>query len=326
MQNWLTVTVVGRGSSPFRFMALFANINIPEVLVDAQIEGNLLVFCGSGISIDPPANMPGMNRLVAKLNAKRLSETNEKGAIRPQDLLEQLFRLDSERNIKESIRQEYNQKSLPNRLHHCIVRLFENAESVRLITTNHDCLLSKACKSAFKREPEVIAYPRLETKSIATQLQDELQTAFGSFPFRGIAHIHGSAKGEPEDLVVGRRDFASAYMGERIVERFLNQVIKVPYVLFLGVGSNDEVLTYYLHTLPDKNKMYALAPRSETGAWNQIGINTIPYNPPTEEGPHEELNLALQEWAEKVQGGELDWATLSASSDSKIEQDCGGQT
>ena len=45
-------------------------IKLPEELINAQVDGRLVIFAGAGVSMSPPSSLPNFRDLVRKIESK----------------------------------------------------------------------------------------------------------------------------------------------------------------------------------------------------------------------------------------------------------------
>ncbi len=180
-----------------------SNIDFPKPLLDAQQQGQLLIFAGAGVSIPPPSSDPDFPTLANQVASGVLQrESNEE----PIDRF--LGRL-AHRGINVHARVAdllTNPQSAPNPLHTDILRLFDSAARVRIVTTNFDMHFSTAAETVFNGTSlETFAAPALPVGN----------------SFQGLVYLHGSVANPPGRLVLPDSDFGRAYLTEGWARRFL---------------------------------------------------------------------------------------------------------
>lgn len=89
--------------------------------------------------------------------------------------------------------------SSPNDVHEAIVRLFPQADKVRIVTTNYDRHLETAAAEAFSIAPNIYRAPALPRGD----------------DFEGIVHLHGCLGDKLTDLVLTSRDFGRGISRKR---------------------------------------------------------------------------------------------------------------
>ncbi len=162
-------------------MLITQNVNLPDDLLNAQIENNLVIFVGAGVSKGPPSNLPGFQALADAINAGMLEQAEEEPIDRFLGRLEKNGAPVRQR-IKKIIG---NPESKPTDLHKFILSIFQNESDIRIVTTNFD---------------------RHLTTVIDEQDFSSLNTFYApALPlgrdFSGLIYLHGSIDKRLEDLV-----------------------------------------------------------------------------------------------------------------------------
>ena len=180
-------------------------VDFPEPLLNALWERQLVVFAGAGVSMGPPANLPGFRELalqVAEGTGLSIGEYEQEDRFlgRVQDAGPDVHQIAAQRLQRNDLQ--------PTELHRGLLRLYPGTEDIRIITTNFDLLFEEAADSLFNAEPKIFQAPALPLGQ----------------RFQGIVHIHGSVS-EPEGTVLTNLDFGRAYLTEADgwARRFLNQ-------------------------------------------------------------------------------------------------------
>ena len=162
---------------------------------------------------------------------------------------------------------------------------------IRLVTTNFDRLFESAIGKKEKRHNA--PYLPLEPKG-----------------WGGVVYLHGvlpaKKDGDVDHLVISSADFGRAYMTHQWATRFVNALLNNYTVCFVGYGVNDPAMRYLTtaratdNSGKDTNKMYAFvdcAKGEETKRreeWRAKGITPILYN---KGNNHAALHGTLREWA-----------------------------
>ena len=203
-----------------------AGVNFPEPLLNALRDGRLVIFAGAGVSMGPPADLPGFRQLaqqVAEGTGQSIgtSETEDRFLGRLED-----GGIDVHRRAVQFLQQHDPE---PTELHRDLLRLYTRTEDVQIVTTNFDPLFEQAMGNLFNPVPRVFQAPALPLG--------------GSF--HGIVHVHGSLN-EPAEMVLTHRDFGKAYLTEADgwARRFLVDLFANQTVLFVGYSHNDTIMTY----------------------------------------------------------------------------------
>lgn len=272
-------------------MLLPGNVRLPGELDEALRSGELVVFAGAGISVDPPSDLPlfeGLTREVLRLAGSADEPDAELGF----DL--QLGSLVDNQgfNVHGAVRNVLGRAdSAPNRWHKVIVSLFSEREALRIVTTNYDLHLETAATDAYGAPPTVWTAPALPLGR----------------SFRGIVHLHGSIDGPDEGLVVTDADFARAYLTEGWARRFLVDLFQHNVVLFVGYSHDDVVMQYLARGLPPGTSRFAFirAGDNDEVKWQRLGIIPISW----EEGDGDPWGPgveALTYWSRSVKKLPLD--------------------
>ena len=264
-------------------------VDFPDPLLNALRDGRLVVFAGAGVSMGPPANLPGFHELARQI-AEGTGLTIEKDE--PEDrFLGQLKAAGTDVHQIAAQRLQHNNPQ-PKELHRDLLRLYRRTEDVRIVTTNFDLLLEEA---AGGENPKVSNAPAL---SLGQR-------------FQGIVHIHGSVN-EPEEMVLTNLDFGRAYLTEADgwARRFLVDLFANHTVLFVGYSHNDTIMTYLTPSLPrdDIGRRYALIgdQSDEPERWRNLGIEPIAF-PQSNKNDYVGLDQAVEELANYTHRRILDW-------------------
>lgn len=209
-------------------------IDFPKPLLNALRDGELVVFAGAGVSMGPPACLPGFAKL-ADMVAEGTGKTLQEGE--PTDRF--LGRLQhagvNVHALAKKFLPEEGRKA--TELHQNLLRIYSNVAQVRIVTTNFDLLFEKASKAVFGDKPEAFRAPALP---LGRQ-------------FNGIVHVHGAVS-HPNEMVLTDADFGRAYLTEGWARRFLSELFRNFSVLFVGYSHNDAILSYLARALPVSEK------------------------------------------------------------------------
>ena len=151
---------------------------------------------------------------------------------------------------------------------------------------NYDLHLEKALREHRGNDLEVFRAPALP-------LGDD---------FEGLVYLHGSAEGEPRQLVVTDRDFSRAYFHGAWATRFLERMFREYAVLFVGYSHSDVVMKYLGLGLGPKSKRYVLTDKPDDPMWKRLQVTVLDYP----SGEHDVLTKCLTEWADLGGMGLLD--------------------
>lgn len=280
--------------------------DIPERLLRAHEEGQVVFFCGAGISY--PARLPGFSGLV-----KRLFETLgvtpngiQKAAIKAKhfDTAIGLLEID-DIGRRERVRQALATILTPDLAargatdtHKALLTLGRNRDGrFRLITTNFDRLFE-----------EVILRESLDVQTF--------EAPFLPVPkkkWNGLVYLHGLISSDPkldqlDRLVVTSGDFGLAYLTERWAARFVGELFRSYTVCFVGYSIDDPVLRYMMDALAADRllgesppEMFAFGSVNKgneserCNEWRAKSVTPILYR---EYRKHYYLHRTLQIWAE----------------------------
>ena len=284
-------------------------VDFPDPLLNALRNGRLVIFAGAGVSMGPPANLPGFREL-----ARQVAEGTglSIGEYEPEDRF--LGRVKAAGpNVHQIAAQRLQLNDpQPTELHRSLLRLYRRTEDVRIVTTNFDLLLEETAGS---ENPKVSNAPTLP---------------YGR-RFQGIVHIHGSAS-EPDEMVLTSQDFGRAYLteGDGWARRFLVDMFASHIVLFVGYSHNDTIMTYLTPSLPrdDAGQRYALVggQNDEPERWRNMGIEPVTF-PQADENDYTGLEQAIEGLANYIRRGILDWQqqiTRIASGPPPLEEESAG--
>ena len=287
-------------------------VEFPEPLLNALRHGRLVVFAGAGVSMGPPANLPGFREL-----ARQVAEGTglSIGEFEQEDRF--LGRVkESGPDVHQIAAQRLEQNEpQPTELHRSLLRLYPKVEDIRMVTTNFDLLFEEAANGLFSPGPRIFHAPVLPLGE----------------RFQGIVHIHGSVN-EPEDTVLTSKDFGHAYLTEADgwARRFLVDLFANHTVLFVGYSHSDTIMTYLTPSLlgDSNDTRYALiGDRSDTPArWHSMGIQPITF-PQESESDYRGLEKAVSGLANHTRRRILDWQreiTNIASAPPPLDEESAG--
>ncbi|EKO3516328.1 DUF4020 domain-containing protein [Vibrio fluvialis] len=271
-------------------MTKLGAIEFDDCILDSLRNDQLVVFAGAGVSMGPPSNLASFWKLTCDI-AKGTGLTPTEPLDR---FLGQLHH--SNVSVHERAAQLLSPEgSVPNELHHNLLRLFRTADNVKLVTTNFDLHFETAARTLFGSVPKVYQAPALPL----------------GYDFSGIVHIHGALP-QARELVLTDADFGRAYLTEGWARRFLVDVFRKYTVLFVGYSHNDVVMNYLARALPADSIAGRFALTDEDGSWELLGIKPIRFLKGTGDDAYKELFGGLQKLAERVARGALDWQSRLA--------------
>ena len=290
----------------------FLGVEIPNSILKEIRENNLVVFAGAGVSIPKPSRLPNFNKLVSLV-----AEGTDYRQISNENIVQFLGRLE-EKGVKIRTRVERHlSKNLdgeipkPSSLHFDILKLFQDVNSVRIVTTNFDHLIEEASQEYYKACPDIFRGPALPLGK----------------RFRGIVHLHGSLD-EVSELTLTDIDFGKAYLTEGWASRFLIDLHQNFSVLFIGYGYNDPIVDYLTRALPHNNHVdrFALIGNGKSAnpnRWQSLGIIPILY--PVHGKSHSALAEIMTFIAKHAQNSIVGWQSelerILSKAPTQIEED-----
>lgn len=268
---------------------------IPATLIQAQERGEMVFFCGAGISI--PTGLPDfaglVNQVYSALHVAR--EPAEETAF-ARGKFDEVLGLLEDRLTPNAMRAEVarilslapDPESL--RLHRALLEVSRNTSGVRLVTTNYDDNFRCA---------DSIAGLRFDA---GPHLPDVRH-------WDSVLHLHGrlkppAAEADLSRLVLTKADFGNAYLYERWAARFVADLLESYTVVFVGYSLGDMVIEYLMTAVTDRpaaRRPYALAGYSSreeaderASKWKQSGVQPILYD---SRNGHQLLVETVEEWA-----------------------------
>lgn len=291
-----------------RFLA--SGPNIPDQLLEARDAGNVVFFCGAGLS--SPA-LPGFSDL-AKLvisefgpppnsEARNILEQLENKRIPPQPLppLDQVFNLLHQdygaaavEHLVNTILKE-KAATAPTDQHSIVLRLSRSAgNKPQIVTTNFDRLFEKAQKGIHCHVP-----PGLPDLASGATLE-------------GLVHLHGRMPTASSDgikrlnFVLSSADFGRAYLADGWATRFVRELLQRYVIVLLGYSADDPPVRYLLqglHARSDKTpaKIFAFDSGTEDEVqvrWRDRGVRVLSYD--NADGSFAGLWDSLRAWADRA--------------------------
>jgi hypothetical protein len=285
--------------------------DIPERLLQLHEDGQVVFFCGAGISY--PARLPGFGGLVAKLYAALsvVPTAVQQSAIKAGQFDTAIGLLEADIvGGRETVRRALAgiltpDLSAPNAIvtHEALITLGKSrAGRTRLITTNFDRLFEQVTAG---NSPSI----------------EHFQAPLLPVPksrWDGLVYLHGllsaaPTAGELDRLVVSSGDFGLAYLTERWAARFVSELFRNYTVCFVGYSINDPVLRYMMDALAADRllgesppEMFAFGSYSKgkeeqrANEWRAKNVTPILYR---EHNRHAYLHHTLRSWAETYRDG-----------------------
>jgi hypothetical protein len=317
--------------------------DIPDALLQAHEDGNVVFFCGAGISY--PAGLPGFKGLVDDIY-KRLGtsltpiEQDAYYSCRYDatlDLLERRIpgqRIAVRQKLEQALKPKLRRKGATD-THTALLQLARNRDKVlRLVTTNFDRIFEQVARR-IKQPHDAFAAPMLPIPKNSR--------------WNGLVYLHGLLPDKPNDsglhrLIITSGDFGLAYLTERWASRFVSELFRNYVVCFIGYSIEDPVLRYMMDALAADRMLGEITPEAyafgscnpgqqadKSIEWEAKGVTPILYEVPTGSHDHSALHSTLKAWAETYQNGILgkerivvDYA-LARPSESTVQDDFVGR-
>lgn len=280
--------------------------DIPDSLIAARDLGEVVFFCGAGISA--PAGLPDFNGLADDLLDK-LTAQESRAARDAGESLDRVFtamvkefgRAAVDAEISRALR---TPRKADLRYHNAIAALSRGTDgAAKIVTTNFDLMFERADRALQRYLPSA--------------LPDLVQAQ----PIDGIVYLHGrlgAAKGKSSGYVISSADFGRAYLAEGWASRFVRGLRERYTIVLLGYSANDPPMRYLLEGLnsregAERTLIYAFATEGSSAsdeAWRDKGVTAIPYAPRDKQ--HGGLWDTLFAWAEAARDGDAWQARLVA--------------
>lgn len=264
------------------------NVEFPDELVNAALNDELVLFVGSGVSLDAPANLPSYQTLVEKLASEQgVDPPDSKTKTSLDGFLGKLH--DRESAHERTLQMMSSANADCNETHKAIMHVAKAMKTRRIVTTNYDVLLEKAADFLSMDIDRIYRGPALPLGS----------------SFDGIVHLHGDIYSRPDEIILDDRDYARAYLLESWASRFLVEMFRHYSVLFIGYGISDPIMRYLtLGGISQDHPHFALSAagdknKEEHENWNERGIATILF-PLSSDSSYEELPKALNSFADQL--------------------------
>jgi hypothetical protein len=295
--------------------------DIPEDLLIARDKGDVIFFCGAGVS-QANAHLPNFERLgrdVIRIlgsaqdsSARKLLEKAlEIGRVagvggllatdRVFGLLEREFEVaDVRAAVAEAIQP---QKGYGLDAHRTMLDLATSRGVTRLVTTNFDLLFEECDPTLPRSGPPRLPDPRSDRE------------------FRGIIHLHGRVDEEyasphDDEFVVSSADFGRAYLSDGWATRFIQTLLARFQIVFVGYTADDPPVQYLLEALNlsagSRSKLFAFQEGDSDEAaalWEHKGVQAISFDSRNGFGP---LWDTLTAWAARSRNVDEWYAELIA--------------
>ena len=300
-----------------------SSTDIPDDLVLAHEEGNVVFFCGAGISYD--AGIPLFKDLVDKTAQKTNIKLDEK----EEELLEKgdcdVVYQEMERRVgseKRTWLRGFTSKLLaPHKnlsdddlsYHYSLLKLsvIRSTKKLHLVTTNYDSLFD----TAYKRLKRDKRFDKRVSSYAAPLLPVPKKKKWD-----GLIYLHGKLqRNASEDvlnsLIISSGDFGVAYLTERWASRFLSELFREYTICFVGYSVNDTIMRYMVDALAadrllgeEQRTVYAFDGYECNGRewlieqWEKKGIKVIPFKK-ERKSDFSELKRTLTAWSDFYSAG-----------------------
>ncbi len=293
--------------------------DVPDRLLQAHEDGNVVFFCGAGISA--PAGLPSFGRLVEQLYDHFHIDRDplQRRAIKASQydiavgLLEAQVKggRQSVHDVLAGILLLTHESPDPTATHRALLTLARNRENqTRLVTTNFDRL--------FEQTIEGIEASNARGTSLSPERFWAPLLPVPKSRWHGLVYLHGllpehPTPGDMEQLVLSSGDFGLAYLAERWAARFVSELFRNYTVCFVGYSLNDPVLRYMMDALAADQllgestpEMFAFGVYSkgkesdQVAEWRAKNVTPILYKA---HWRHAYLHRTLHAWAETYRDG-----------------------
>lgn len=284
--------------------------DLPHDLLVARDEGQVIFFCGAGVSRARAglADFFGLaNAVVDALGVDAQSPARQLLAIaRAQQPIAGVGGLLAADRVFALLEREFDVVGIRNAVaralapaptadltaHRIMLDLATGPNGdVRLVTTNFD-LLFQTCDPALRwHAPPYLPDPRRANDII------------------GITHLHGRVSDDYEGahddaFVLSSADFGRAYLAEGWATRFIRGLLDQYQLVFVGYTADDPPVQYLLEALNDHRTppkgLYAFQagdPDEARAMWRAKGVEAIPFDPANN---FSALWNTLEAWAERA--------------------------
>lgn len=270
------------------------DVNIPDELLEAQRNNNLVIFAGAGVSAGSPSNLPLFDGLASQIGDQAGRPATKQDLRNPDRFLGNLAEATDVHQLAFNIIGADD--SFPNSLHRSILRVATaGGNDLRLVTTNYDLHFSSAAQGE-----QIVSY---QYEAPALPMGDD---------FSGIVHLHGSLRQEPRRLILTDENFGHAYLTDAWATQFLNRMFRKYTVLFIGYSHSDSVMDYLARGLSsDSKQRFAFAPDNDLDKWRRLQISPISYHYAKRgKWKHLSLNNGVEKWAKLTNMGLLEHRQL----------------
>ena len=253
--------------------------NIPPHLMNELDDGNVVFFCGAGVSMGPESDLPDFEGLVCHVYddcGRGRPDRNE----RPRELDRELELLEQdlvEGHVRKSVLERLSMDPRGSLVvHEALIELSRTTKGWRLVTTNFDNRFHEAGLN----QDFIDVAPRLPVPK--------------PHNWSTLVHLHGRIPSDPDgpdrdgsNLVLTSSDFGRAYLVERWAARFVTELFRHFTVVFVGYGLSDPVMRYLMDALDAERRKgervqraYAFADSTSEAKrpWRSKNVKPIVYD------------------------------------------------
>jgi hypothetical protein len=281
-----------------------ASADIPNELIRAVNDGEVVFLCGAGVSkgVGLPLFQDLTDTVYTKLGESRDNEAAERIAYGRAEYDRVLGSLEKRTHLpgtNSRVRAAVSETLTPPdgadlSRHLSLLRLSRDREDrPRLLTTNFDTLFERAA--------------RLNGMAIASHAGKSIPRPGGPRDY-GVLHLHGRLADDclnlPDtDLILTSADFGDAYLRDGWASQYVEDRMRLNTLVLVGYAAEDAALRLLLETLDadrdrfrDLKDIYAIERRSDDSAsiWKAKGIT------PLEFPDYYVMYDTLAEWAKYV--------------------------
>jgi len=257
-----------------------AGVDIPLELSEAFDADRVVFFCGAGVSVPSPSDLPNFKKLAEQIvhDLGRVEHIADDTAL--DVVLGKMDRLGGRVHLRAE--EILSQSIYPNPLHEHILAV-GSTRTLRVVTTNFDTHFERAA----------------EKQSITVNVSTAPALPLGD-SFEGLVHIHGRLPlAKNEQLVLTDADFGEAYIARGWATQFLAELFKKYTVVFIGYSAKDTVMRYLTRAIADRSSLYALvAADSDQSSWSELDVVPLPY--PNPNGDHDKLRELFASWSGRL--------------------------
>jgi len=274
---------------------------IPNSLLWARDKGQVLFFCGAGVSM-AEAKLPDFVKL-ARSVADALGSSKDSAARHLLNsaqaagvgvAVDRVFSLLQREFSTEDVRRHVAQALTSGdecdlRPHRSLLDLSRNSGGVpRLVTTNFDLLFERAQPGIPSSAPPRLPEPH--------RLVD----------FEGVIHLHGAVTdaydgARHDEFVLSSAEFGEAYLSNGWATRYIKSLLERYIVVFVGYSADDPPVQYLLEAMgqepKDEQRIYAFHEGLREAAesqWRHRGVVPISFQ------GFDTLWASLDAWAERA--------------------------